>query len=1301
MKRRLLIALLFFVGLTASAQGDYGRWMAIGNGQQNETIGQGAKLQLIDCQEETNTISMELTGFFVKEVSTPRGNAYVVGLPNMARTASAGEPDLPIIGVPLIVSDRGKMEVRIVEAEYVDFEDFEIAPSKGDIPRTTNPATVAYSYGEQYSQDAFFPIQMATLREPYVLRDFRGQNVVFSPFQYNAVSKTLRVYHRMTVEVYKAGEAGNNELIRTEGTQIKVSPDFEEIYQRRFLNFEKIKKDVIGAAKYLPVEEGGDLLIICHDAFMDAMTDFVAWKRTRGINTTIVSTNTTGSSYTAIKNYITSQYNANNDLAYVLLVGDVGQIPGYSYHSGSTIYNGLGDNPYGQIVGNDIYNDIFIGRFSAQNIDQVTTQANRVIDYERNLGSTELWCQDGMGICANTVYSGPNHELEWQHLEFIRNDLIGYGYNNVYQEYYNVSGFSSTTNQISTGINSGVGIVNYCGHGDEMSWESHSPAFSISRVNSLTNDNRLPFIFSAACENGKYDYSSGDCFAEVWMHATNSNTGAATGAIATVMSYIVQPWIPPMYAQDEFNKIIVEAHNGSVKRTMGGIALNSLLSIFDFYDANDASAIGTYQSWILFGDPSLAIRTKSPQTMMASYSSNIIIEEPSLTVAVHESDGVMACLTSLDNNIVGKAVVDNGIATVNIFEPVADSTALILCISGYNKVTVIDTLTAISGIPYHIFYDSTLNGIVSGPDCAYGGSTVTLTITPDSGFHLSGWVIRDNSNNSISAIDDYGPASPGSHFVMPHGNVTVSAIFAPNASVVLMPVENGTISATPLSSAPGTTVVLSNIPAPGFALNKWTVRRNDDTYTFIEVRDNSFVMPEVDVLVSATFLPTYHIGMATVWNGTVTADHQDALPGTRVSLFAEPDSSYMFDQWIVYRNNNIDSVIALTDNSFVMPESDVTVAALFKYAQTQDDTIGGDNTHTINIPLNAMYAYSISQQIFSPDEVGQAGSISALSLYVDFSNSSSDSRNIDIYISYTDKTEFVSNNDWVAENRTNLYYSGYYTFNVSEWNRIDLDRPFEYDGHSNILITVDDNTGSYACILQFTSHNANANKGLYKEGDSQNFDPESTQVNGNQTFHTNKIIFHKSIDDQGHISLSSNSLYDFYYPTAQGPSEAQGVGIAASNIRGWLRVAAGDNYEVCGEPDGIFSSAILLTPNNGRLRKMVYFRMKADLDDGIYREQAMLHSDNLRTFITLEGQVGNYNSVTPVEMEPLVVFHENNIIINGIGELQIIDIMGRQIAKKTLYEKGTIIPQTLFPCPGVYLIQLNTDNPRRQKIVVR
>ena len=545
MKKVILLIATVLIGLTTYAQQTGSPiWTPIL--EEHPTT---VDIQLTNASESHLQVHVQVPGFFTTTVNTDRGEAQVISLPKTPNNYTAGEPDLPYLVIPSIIDDQAQMGIEILASKFQDFENVEVAPSKGDISRQVDPVTVPYPYGACYQRNAFIPDQQADLFEPYILRDFRGQNMVVKPFAYNPVTKTLRVYYDLTVAMKATGKSGENVLNRKR-QEMTMDPEFEALYSSKFINYQEVKN------RYNPIGENGELLIICYESFMNAMEPFVTWKRTIGRPTEIVGTSVTGTSASSIQSYITSYYNSHPNLTHVLFVSDCDHIPGVNM-SGFDDYSGYSDQRYGQIVGNDYYNDIFIGRFSANNVSQVTTQVNRTITYERDLNTSATWLKKGMGVSKKENGSGHNGEDDYEHIDLIRTDLLGYNYTTVYQEYAGVSGISSTTTTISNNINSGVGIINYCNHGSVTSWQSHN--YSNTHVNSLTNNNKLPFIISTACLNGKYD-NSGDCFAEAWMHATNNSTSAPTGAIGGIFSYISQPWIPPMEGQDEMNDILVESY---------------------------------------------------------------------------------------------------------------------------------------------------------------------------------------------------------------------------------------------------------------------------------------------------------------------------------------------------------------------------------------------------------------------------------------------------------------------------------------------------------------------------------------------------------------------------------------------------------------------------------------------------------------------------------------------------------------------------------------------------------------------
>ena len=1072
MKKVLFFMMLLFIGLGAMAQQRtqslVPQWTSIISNSP-----EAFQTQLISSTENSIKVNVTVPGFYTTTVTTPQGEAYVITVPKSVSTAHAGEPDVPMTGIPVIIGDKANMNVRVIDAQYMDFENMEVAPSKGDFPRTIDPATVPYTYGECYSQNAFFPASNVGLYDPYIIRDVRGQNIVVYPFAYNPVTKTLRVYYNMTVEMYKVDNQGTNVIATHRGNTMKLDPDFKSVYQRHFINYEA------GMSKYTPSDENGDLLIICYDNFISSMTDFVNWKKTRGINTTIVGTSTISSNltYSNLKTYIQNQYNANNNITHVLLVGDVAQIPGYSY-SGATGYTGLGDNPYGQVVGNDIYNDLFIGRFSASSAAQVTTQVNRTITYEKELTTSATWCQNGLGISASESNGGHYNEDDYQHVENLRTDLLNYGYSTVYQDYSSVSGYpSSSTTTISNHINSGVGIINYCNHGEETGWQSHY--YMNSNVNALTNDNKLPFIFSVACLVGKYDYSSSDCFAETWMHATNGSN--PTGAIGGMFSYISQPWIPPMWAQDEFVDILVESYSNNIKHTLGGAAINGLFAIFDNYSTSTASAVGTYQAWILYGDPSLMVRTTTPQAMSVSHSGSLPLGTNTYNVTVSNGNGAVATITDANHNILGKATVSNGSATITVSGTLTANQELTLCVFGFNKVTYLGTVTVTGGTQYNISASAnpTAGGTVSGAGQYYESSQCTLTATANNHYEFSNWT----KNGSLVST-----ANPYTFTVT--GTATYVANFTalnPH-TVTCSTVQNGTISASPTTAYKNETVTLSATPASGYYFGTWTV--TDANNNTIQVTDNQFTMPDANVTVSATFVPGYNVTLASVENGTISANPFGGPAGTEITLTATASTGYAFESWMVYETGNTSNLVTVNNNKFTMPSFDVTVSATFvERLDPETLTINGTGTTTNSyVPIYGLYAdYGTISQFIIPasdiQEITAGSTISKLTFYGNKASQNYFGSKVEVKIGEVSYTSF-SSTTFVTSDLTTVTSSSAATLttNASSELEITFETPYTYQG-GNLLISVGGYGNTYAST-SWTGVSKSDNVAIYKYNSS-------------------------------------------------------------------------------------------------------------------------------------------------------------------------------------------------------------------------
>ena len=681
---------------------------------------------MVSSSENEIVVDFTLGGFNLTRVSTPNGTQHIVSVPKMAPMLEAGAPDLPQFPVPAIIGDLAEMQVSVTKSTFTDYENVEIAPSKGNLSRQIDPESVPYSYGEMYSQNAFYPVAQAHLEAPYILRDFRGQNIMVTPFAYNPVTKTLRVYTHMTIAMTKVSDNGVNQKVTRKGNTVKIDPEQKAQYRRRFINFGET------SAKYTFDEDYGELLIICADMYMSNLQPLVDWKIQSGRPTTLVSLSTAGGNNTDnIRNYVSNFYNdPSHNLEYLLLVGEYNDITPKNLGNGQggTVYS---DIWFGKLEGNDDYPEILVGRFSVADADDADLQVNKTIYYERDVVEGAVWGNKGMGIGCIGAGSGHYGEDDYVHIDYIRDTLLHYTYEQVTEHH---GGGDASVSTISATINEGISIINYCNHGSETSWVVAN--YTTSNVAALTNDGMLPVVWSVACLNGKFD--NGTCFAESWLRAKNNATGAPTGAVAGMFSYVSQPWIPPMYGQDEMVDILTEWRSvDKFHHTIGGASLNGSMYVLDMAPGDSYQ---TFNAWLLFGDPSALIRTDIPASMNIDCSPAVLmLGMTNLQITAEDTNCGIATLM-MDGEVIASGNISDGICTLQ-FAPLNNVGTATLTVIGYNKATEVmpievlpaegPYITVANHIPNFAPINTTTNLTLSfknvGVDPTVGNTEVTLT----------------------------------------------------------------------------------------------------------------------------------------------------------------------------------------------------------------------------------------------------------------------------------------------------------------------------------------------------------------------------------------------------------------------------------------------------------------------------------------------------------------------------------------------------------------------------------------------
>ncbi len=640
-------------------------------------------------------IPVEINGETYYQISLEEGSNLMV----------EGEPSLPRISKSIIIPDDAEVQINVLSSEYVDIPETPIAPSKGVIYRQTDPSTIPYTLGQIYSTNLWYPNQLASLSRPFIMRDYRGTVVELNAFQYNPATKTLRVYTSVTVEVVTIGISSTN--IITNRKSAAIIPEFKQLYERRFINYKQQAiiqpAPTLSLSRSSSVGDAGDMLIIVNDFFHSGVLPLKAWKEQKGIRTTVVDVSTIGNNETAIKAYIQNFYDdPDYNLGWVLLVGDAAEVaPAY-------VSSGASDPSYSKLAGDDDYPDIFIGRYSAQSANDVETQVTRTIDYEKNPSGTD-WFHKATGI-ASDQGAGIGHdggEIDYEHMEIIRQDLLGFTYTLVDHIYD--PGASSYA--VSEALNDGRSFVNYTGHGSTTSWTTSN--FGTYHINNLTNDNELPFVVSVGCVNGNFTGTS-VCFAETWLRATNA--GVATGAIATYMSSINQSWAPPMEAQDEIVDLLIAKE----KTTIGGLCFNGSVKMMDEYGT---AGVDMFDTWHIFGDPSVLMWSDTPSPLNVYHNSSILFDQVEFNLEVVGEAGAL-CALYANGVLYGSAYTDiNGLAAIAVGQELPAGGTVTL------------TVTAFNGLPYIVDLDVTSS---SGALVAYDLNSVSDYSGNNDGFADAG-----------------------------------------------------------------------------------------------------------------------------------------------------------------------------------------------------------------------------------------------------------------------------------------------------------------------------------------------------------------------------------------------------------------------------------------------------------------------------------------------------------------------------------------------------------------------------------
>ena len=230
--------------------------------------------------------------------------------------------------------------------------------------------------------------------------------------------------------------------------------------------------------------------------------------------------------------------------------------------------------------------------------------------------------------------------------------------------------------------------------------------------------------------------------------------------------------------------------------------------------------------------------------------------------------------------------------------------------------------------------------------------------------------------------------------------------------------------------------------------------------------------------------------------------------GEHITITATLNEGYVFDYW----TKDGEVVSCLSPREISVTDTAEFVANF--HAVSNGIAIGEATFLYKNLPSDAWTCYSMSQQIYTAEEMGREP---CEILSVSFFNARKTSqetrdndcsRYYDIYLVNTNKTAFNSDRDWIAVTEADKVFSDSVDFSSSGWVTAYFDKPFAYNGTSSVALIVDDNTGRPTQHHSGRTFGTMDNQAIFILGFTHNFNPYSPMgYSGDLSAKKNQVVF--------------------------------------------------------------------------------------------------------------------------------------------------------------------------------------------------
>ena len=626
---RLLLALLA-LSLAACSEGPW-TWVPLDGSPE----GTSTEISLDEGRSGASETQMNVVihGYWERpRLGTDRELYTEIRVPGLAAHPVTGAPSVPVLKLALAIPNNRTGNTATLKTKIDEHNTVEIAVEKlwpviedatdqnrPDSPDNDENVSTPENFmidRQLYASDEAWPSRESVLevRNVHRLRSIESAEVTLSPLRWNPRTGVLEIVQKMTLTV----EHPTDPIPAP-----PMTPERSKLARLVFDNFGSL-------GEYFPIKPKyvADYLIIYPNIdYEDEIDPLADQKRARGYRVTEMLVTDIGNTCTQIRSAIQAWEATRPSWrdTYVLLVGDTDQIPLCTSPTGNPT-----DDLYASTDGDDLEEEVFLGRLSIDNEADLAAQIDKILTYEDN---PDLFC------CYNQAAlwahkEGAPGKYEGAH-ETVRTN--SYSTPPVFSTYYG-SQVGVEDPDIINEVDGGVGVLAYRGHGSQTStatgWNQIGNFFNANDVALLANPTRKsPVTWSFACSNSALDTS--DSIAEIWMEQVG--TGSVSYYGSTVPSYtsqnhVLDEWMFKAVYDEDLTK---QSH--AIMRA----------------EAQMADLSGSANAWmyLLLGDPDMDIRRRN--------IINIVIWKPQFWFICQSTDCMLEFVL---NNEDGTPIADARVA---------------------------------------------------------------------------------------------------------------------------------------------------------------------------------------------------------------------------------------------------------------------------------------------------------------------------------------------------------------------------------------------------------------------------------------------------------------------------------------------------------------------------------------------------------------------------------------------------------------------------------------------------------------